>query len=815
MSNSEGADIDSSEFDLMSILVHTGSAYAGHYYAYIKDESFSPDGTSRSSWLLFNDSTITRLDEAEINAILDRSGEATPDTAPELGQATPVASSPSGVKCPSNAYMLIYRKRSESNLVSVADEMVPKILARAIEKDNEMYMELKDKRDYEKSFMQLQVSHGSIMKLLRVHESTTVKQFTDIAYQAVRDEVMSRRAVPLEQEQQVPLERDSEGILNSTREVVRLRAFDSIKQRFLPPSEFGGSTLPELKVFSNHVLSKVFRFEILSFPNVVFEPIESTSPSIEVLVTCYSSANESFSRPFPVLVTETMCVDTFCGYVSMVATNLGSCNSCSTIAVVDESTNNVQVLAALKAEAAVGEVLQHGSIVYVELFDDSGRGGCSLVQYFQRKNPSITLHFSMPTLRNGDSSHVIRLKAGPFDTLETVKQQVSELVGVASSSFSMHVGRRALYKKVGEYHFEDGVIVENSSKDAAEGVFDVGPGEEAKDLAQTVGAAGLKDGSELELVWGAALGPKDIRVNVFLDVSSIEGAKNNCISEDERFIFIIDLVVCSSDSVAAVKDKVLQQLPSQYQQGNMRMRTGELLKAPVFPNSPLKPNVAIANSTLLRSYSMDDLGYQVKATNKILVDKSNINQEIKTLKDGYCLVCQMNVPEHEFLSDSVLVSVQFWSIDRMSLVKLGEAVISKDITVRELKDQLRRLHRNAVVHGELAECINENDKISVVKPFSWQMHDISNMQDLKWSVQPSETALVTAPPLRLNSGCIVLFAGTAELESQELERRRREAVGDLDNGDETKGGDGIKRRPQDRAFRIMSVAEQIAARNES
>jgi len=47
-------------FELFSILIHSGSAMGGHYYAYIK--SFEDN-----KWYNFNDSTVSEIPEADVH----------------------------------------------------------------------------------------------------------------------------------------------------------------------------------------------------------------------------------------------------------------------------------------------------------------------------------------------------------------------------------------------------------------------------------------------------------------------------------------------------------------------------------------------------------------------------------------------------------------------------------------------------------------------------------------------------------------------------------------------------------------------------
>ena len=52
-------------FELVGILVHSGTAESGHYYSYIRERPTSP---GRSSWLEFNDDTVRSWDPSEMSA---------------------------------------------------------------------------------------------------------------------------------------------------------------------------------------------------------------------------------------------------------------------------------------------------------------------------------------------------------------------------------------------------------------------------------------------------------------------------------------------------------------------------------------------------------------------------------------------------------------------------------------------------------------------------------------------------------------------------------------------------------------------------
>lgn len=76
-------------YELFSIMIHSGSATGGHYYAYIKD-------FQKNQWLCFNDQTVSRITEDDIRK--------TYGGGPTRGYYSSVYSSST------NAYMLMYRQ---------------------------------------------------------------------------------------------------------------------------------------------------------------------------------------------------------------------------------------------------------------------------------------------------------------------------------------------------------------------------------------------------------------------------------------------------------------------------------------------------------------------------------------------------------------------------------------------------------------------------------------------------------------------------------------------------------------------------------
>ena len=50
-------------YNLVGVVVHTGTAEGGHYYSFIRDRT-----TKENSWYLFNDAEVKNFDPAQIAA---------------------------------------------------------------------------------------------------------------------------------------------------------------------------------------------------------------------------------------------------------------------------------------------------------------------------------------------------------------------------------------------------------------------------------------------------------------------------------------------------------------------------------------------------------------------------------------------------------------------------------------------------------------------------------------------------------------------------------------------------------------------------
>jgi hypothetical protein len=239
---------------LLSILIHSGSAHAGHYFCYVRDSFVHPPDAPSSSeqsssassaspdssgWLLFNDSTVTSITQEQLDIILG--ADSPPPSGPSTDKKT--ATQPV-VPSANNAYMLIYRLISPVNLhdLSALDHL-PADLLSEIQRENAIYQEQKAKYDYERAFLHLALSPALVgvsqsldtkpaigggtsasqseiakNKVFRVHETATLEQLTSMVYHDY-----------------FPQETGDASGSPPRREDVRLRVYDSIKGTLLSP----------------------------------------------------------------------------------------------------------------------------------------------------------------------------------------------------------------------------------------------------------------------------------------------------------------------------------------------------------------------------------------------------------------------------------------------------------------------------------------------------------------------------------------------------------------------------------------------------
>ncbi|XP_054627080.1 ubiquitin carboxyl-terminal hydrolase 47 isoform X2 [Dunckerocampus dactyliophorus] len=167
-------------FELFSVMVHSGSAAGGHYYACIK--SFT-DG----QWYSFNDQHVSKITQEDIRKTYGGSSGSRGYYSSAFASST-------------NAYMLIYRLKDHSrNAKYLAVEDFPKHIKSLVQKEKESEEQEKRQREIERNTCKIKLFclHPSKMMMeskLEVHKDKTLTEATEMAYKLMELEA----TVPLD-----------------------------------------------------------------------------------------------------------------------------------------------------------------------------------------------------------------------------------------------------------------------------------------------------------------------------------------------------------------------------------------------------------------------------------------------------------------------------------------------------------------------------------------------------------------------------------------------------------------------------------------
>ncbi|XP_036441881.1 ubiquitin carboxyl-terminal hydrolase 47 isoform X1 [Colossoma macropomum] len=156
-------------FELFSVMVHSGSAAGGHYYACIK--SFS-DG----QWYSFNDQHVSKITQDDIRKTYGGSSGSRGYYSSAFASST-------------NAYMLIYRLKDSSRNAKYLDvEDFPEHIKRLVQREKESEEQEKRQREIERNTCKIKLfcMHPFKMMMmenkLEVHKDKTLREATEIAY---------------------------------------------------------------------------------------------------------------------------------------------------------------------------------------------------------------------------------------------------------------------------------------------------------------------------------------------------------------------------------------------------------------------------------------------------------------------------------------------------------------------------------------------------------------------------------------------------------------------------------------------------------
>ncbi|MGH0167929.1 UNVERIFIED_CONTAM: hypothetical protein FKN15_077213 [Acipenser sinensis] len=156
-------------YELFSVMVHSGSAAGGHYYACIK--SFS-DG----QWYSFNDQHVSKITQDDIRKTYGGSSGSRGYYSSAFASST-------------NAYMLIYRLKDPARNAKYLDvQEFPEHIKYLVQKEKEMEEQEKRQREIERNTCKIKLFCVHPVKMimmenkLEVHRDKTLKEAVEIAY---------------------------------------------------------------------------------------------------------------------------------------------------------------------------------------------------------------------------------------------------------------------------------------------------------------------------------------------------------------------------------------------------------------------------------------------------------------------------------------------------------------------------------------------------------------------------------------------------------------------------------------------------------
>jgi len=168
-------------YELFSIMIHSGSASGGHYYAYIKDF------VSRQ-WFCFNDQTVSSITYDDIRKTYGG------------GPSRSAGYFTSAYTSSTNAYMLMYREINQVNNASFMNPSeFPEHLQRLLErmKEDDENQKIVDEKEKNTCSIQLYCHHpkrGRIDVPLKLHRDVTLRE----AISQAHGEIGDLQDVPLE-----------------------------------------------------------------------------------------------------------------------------------------------------------------------------------------------------------------------------------------------------------------------------------------------------------------------------------------------------------------------------------------------------------------------------------------------------------------------------------------------------------------------------------------------------------------------------------------------------------------------------------------
>ncbi|XP_037593495.1 ubiquitin carboxyl-terminal hydrolase 47 [Cebus imitator] len=164
-----GLEKNSLIYELFSVMVHSGSAAGGHYYACIK--SFSDE-----QWYSFNDQHVSRITQDDIKKTHGGSSGSRGYYSSAFASST-------------NAYMLIYRLKDPArNAKFLEVDEYPEHIKNLVQKERELEEQEKRQREIERNTCKIKLfclhpaKQVMMENKLEVHKDKTLKEAVEMAY---------------------------------------------------------------------------------------------------------------------------------------------------------------------------------------------------------------------------------------------------------------------------------------------------------------------------------------------------------------------------------------------------------------------------------------------------------------------------------------------------------------------------------------------------------------------------------------------------------------------------------------------------------
>lgn len=379
-------------YELFSVMVHSGFAQGGHYYAYIK--CFEND-----KWYLFNDASVKEASEEELKQTFG--GE-------NRSWSTASAS----------AYLLVYRKVSRDNITKVGDEEVPEYIRTAMEEEKIKALEESAKRVESLKSLTLRIFHAGKDKNFTLSRE---KSFSDLLQIALTEFNLTH----------IP------------RTDIRLRAYLQSQDTFLETYDTREHLSLEALKITNY---KTFAFEIKQ-PEQAFQDYDPQAITVRIVVWNEEKCNcetitlaDKSVNPMRVQIKKNASLEELLGKLEVLT---GIPKEKQVILRRTYMTANAQpevLTNGMNSRRALAELrIGESSVLYLE---PAGDGQYSWAKEFDLESHRITIKFNSPSDPAAHSQYDLsrKLVLDSRSTLRTLKDLIAKDLSISPDTFLIRRG---------------------------------------------------------------------------------------------------------------------------------------------------------------------------------------------------------------------------------------------------------------------------------------------------------------------------------------------------------------------------------------